>query len=119
MVYLGAGVLCKNREHISITILEDIFKNKGIKEKIYKLIIALFSIGFLIIVAKIGFAVLSIVSSQTSANMQMTMNLIYMMIPIGSCIMIFYLLVEILQLFIVQKSDDSVKAETINKEIKK
>jgi len=107
LVYLGAGIACKNKDHISITILDGLLKEKGIKYKLYKLLVALLSIGFLTIVAKVGYSVLHVVSSQKSANMQMTMNLIYMIIPIGSCIMIFYLIMEILQLFIQQKNDDS------------
>jgi len=103
LVYLGAGIACKNKDHISITILNGILKDTGIKNKIHKLIVALLNIAFLAIVAKIGFSVLSVVSSQKSANMQITMNLIYMVIPIGSCIMIFYLIVEIIQLFAGQK----------------
>jgi len=109
LVYLGAGVACKNKDHISVTILDGILK--GTTHKLYRVFVALLSIAFLILVAKVGFSVLHVVSSQKSANMQITMNLIYMVIPISSCIMIFYLLMEILQLIFVQKSDDSPKAE--------
>ena len=109
LVYLGAAVACKNKDHISVTILDGILK--GTPRKIYKVLVALLSISFLIIVAKVGFSVLHIVSSQKSANMQITMNLIYMIIPISSCIMVFFLLIEILQLFTVQKNDDSPMEE--------
>ena len=103
MVYLGAGLACKNNEHIRITILDEVIK--GPANKVLHLFIAIISIVFLTAIAKYGFAVLPIVSTQKSANMQITMNLVYMMIPIGSCIMIFYNLVEILELFLAPKKD--------------
>ena len=117
LVYLGAGIACKNKDHISITILDGILKNSGIKYKIYRTSIALLSCAFLIIVAKVGFSVLHVVSAQKSANMQITMNLIYMIIPISSCIMVFYLLMEIIQLF-AKSNNDLSKAEAAERESK-
>jgi TRAP-type C4-dicarboxylate transport system permease small subunit len=108
MVYMGAGLACKNRDHIRITILDEIIK--GPAHKALDLLIAVLSIAFLAAIARYGFAVLPIVSTQKSANMQITMNLIYMMMPIGSCIMIFYILVEILELFLAPKKDGAEKA---------
>lgn len=105
MVYLGAGLACKNKDHIRVTFLDEYLK--GIAHKAFTLVVSLLSIAFLIAIARHGFSVLSIVSSQKSANMQITMNLVYMMIPIGSCIMIFYLLVEILELFLAKKPETS------------
>jgi len=96
MVYLAAGLACKNKDHIAVTFLDEALK--GNVRKIYKLIISLIGIVFLVIIAKIGFSVLPLVASQRSASMQITMNLVYMMIPIGSCIMIFYLIIEMLEL---------------------
>lgn len=105
MVYLGAALACKHKDHISITILEGFLKKVRIAHKLYKLAIGLISIAFLVIIAKIGFSVLHIVSKQISANMQITMNYVYMMLPISSCIMIFYIILEILQVFFGQKTD--------------
>ena len=109
MVYLGAGLACKNKDHIRITIL-DVYL-KGTAYRILSLIIALLSVGFLAVIARYGFSVLSIVSRQKSANMQITMNWIYMMMPIGSCIMIFYIIVEILEMFLVKKGNEAIKAD--------
>ena len=109
MVYLGAGLACKGKDHIKITILDEYLK--GTAHKILNLIISLFGIGFLAVIARYGFSVLSIVSRQKSANMQMTMNWIYMMLPISSCIMIFYIIVEIIEMFLVKKDNEAVKTE--------
>ena len=109
MVYLGAGLACKGKDHIRITILDGYLK--GTAHKILNLIIALLSIGFLAVIARYGYSVLSIVSRQKSANMQMTMNWIYMMLPISSCIMIFYIIVDVLEMFLVKKGDGAIKAQ--------
>jgi len=105
MVYLGAGLACKEKDHIRVTLLEEYIR--GFPLKMLRLVIAILSIAFLVIIARYGIPVLSVVSTQKSANLQITMNFIYMMIPIGSCIMIFYILVEVLELFLVKKDDGS------------
>ncbi|MDR1318215.1 MAG: TRAP transporter small permease [Treponema sp.] len=96
MVFLGAALACKYKDHIKITILEEMLKGQILK--IYRIIIALISIAFLSIVAYYGFSVLGVVSGQLSANMQISMNIVYMMIPIGAAIMILYLLIEIIEI---------------------
>jgi TRAP-type C4-dicarboxylate transport system permease small subunit len=96
MVYMGAGLACKYKDHIAVTILGEMFK--GRISKIYRTVIALISIGFLGVVTYYGFFVLDVVSSQQSANMQIPMSLVYVMIPTGSAIMIFYLIIEILEI---------------------
>jgi TRAP-type C4-dicarboxylate transport system permease small subunit len=108
MVYLGAGLACKNKDHISVTILEEYIK--GRLHKIYRVAVSLVSIIFLIVIVKYGFSVLSVVSSQKSANMQVTMDLIYMIIPIGACIMIFYIIVEIIQILFTKKEGEKVQS---------
>jgi TRAP-type C4-dicarboxylate transport system permease small subunit len=96
MVYLGAGLACKYGDHIKVTVLEEMFK--GRIRKIYRIIIALISIGFLSILTYYGFSVLGMVSSQLSANMQIPMSVVYAMIPTGAAIMILYLLIEIIEI---------------------
>jgi TRAP-type C4-dicarboxylate transport system permease small subunit len=107
MVYLGAGLACKYKDHIAVTILGEMFK--GRISKIYRIVIALISISFLAIVTYYGFFVLNVVSSQQSANMQIPMSLVYVMIPVGAAIMIFYLIVEILE--IIFSSDKGEKPQ--------
>jgi TRAP-type C4-dicarboxylate transport system permease small subunit len=96
MVFFGAGLACKNKDHIRVTILDEFFK--GNFRKLYRLVIACVSICFLVILAYYGFFVLPTVSGQISANMQVRMNFIYMMIPIGALIMILYLVIEIIEI---------------------
>ena len=108
MVYLGAGLACKEKDHIRVTLLDEYLK--GTARKILHLVIAVISIAFLLVIARYGFSVLSIVSKQISANMQITMNFVYMMLPIGSCIMIFYIIVEILELFLVNEKNEVKEA---------
>ena len=98
MVYLGSALACKNKDHIRVTLLEEYLKGTALK--LLRIGIAGISIAFLVIVARFGFLVLPVVSTQISANLQITMNLVYMMIPISSCIMIFYILVEIIEIIV-------------------
>jgi TRAP-type C4-dicarboxylate transport system permease small subunit len=96
MVYLGAGLACKYRDHIAVTILDEMLKGKI--RKIYRIGIALISIAFLSILTYYGFFVLGTVGGQLSANMQISMSVVYVMIPIGAVIMILYLLIEIIEI---------------------
>jgi TRAP-type C4-dicarboxylate transport system permease small subunit len=106
MVYLGAGLACKYGDHIKVTVLEEMFK--GRIRKIYRIIIALISIGFLSILTYYGLSVLGMVSSQLSANMQLPMSVVYVMIPTGAAIMILYLLIEIIEIvFLADKGERS------------
>ncbi|MDR2080177.1 MAG: TRAP transporter small permease [Treponema sp.] len=99
MVYLGAGLACKYRDHIKVTIVEEMLK--GRIRKIYRIVIALISIGFLSILTYYGFSVLGVVRDQISANMQISMSIVYVMIPIGAAIMILYLLIEIIEIIVL------------------
>ena len=96
MVFFGSAVSCRLKDHIAVTFLDEVLKGK--KRIIYKLFIALLSVVFLYFIIKFGFQMLPVLAFQTSANMRMPMNFIYAMIPVGGCIMLFYVVIEILEL---------------------
>jgi TRAP-type C4-dicarboxylate transport system permease small subunit len=100
MVYLGAGLACKHKDHIRVTVLEEFLKGGILKS--YRAVIVLISIIFTSILVYYGFKVLPLLHTQLSANLQLPMNYIYMVMPIGACIMIFYLLVELLEIVFVK-----------------
>jgi TRAP-type C4-dicarboxylate transport system permease small subunit len=103
MVYLGAGLACKNKDHIKVTVLEEFLK--GGVYKIYRILMVLISISFLSVLVYYGFSVLSVVRTQLSANLQVPMHYVYAVMPIGACIMIFYLIVELLEI-VLAKGDE-------------
>ena len=96
MIFLGAAVSCRYKEHIAMPLLDEVLKGKA--RIVLKLVVSLLSGVFLVILIRYGFGILPTIAMQVSATMQMPMNYVYITIPIGACIMLFYVLVEILEL---------------------
>jgi len=96
MIFFGSAVSCRFKNHISITFLDELLKGKT--RILYKLAIALLSVVFLYFVIKFGFNMLPVLSFQKSANMRLPMNYAYAVVPVGGCIMLFYVVIEILEL---------------------
>lgn len=90
MVFLGAAVATRAETHISVTALEEKFP--GLK-KWLKPIQNLLSFIYLIIVIWISWSVLPIVNTQTSANLQIPMSVMYISIPVSFIIMCIHFLV--------------------------
>jgi len=101
LVYLGAALASKYHDHISVTLLDELLaksKNK-LALKIYRTVIALITLSFLFIVTIIGMKVLPMVNAQTSPNMEIPMSVAYASIPIGTILMMLYIVLEIIRLY--------------------
>ena len=96
IIFLGAAISSRYRDHIAVTFFEEILKGKA--RIILKLFVSMLSIVFLSVLVKYGFMMLPSVSRQVSATLQMPMSWIYAMIPIGACLMLFYVLIEVVEL---------------------
>ena len=96
VIFFGAAISCKNKDHIAASIMEELLKGKA--RIIIKLVVCMLSAAFLFVVIRYGFEILPVISLQVSANMQVPMNFVYIVIPIGACVMLFYVLLQMLEL---------------------
>lgn len=97
MIFIGAAILTSFDGHISVTILDGFLK--GNAHKVLKLVQYAITLVYCFIMARAGFNALSIVSLQKSPNMQITMNLIYIVMPVGMILMMVYILAKCVMLF--------------------
>jgi len=102
LVYLGAAIACKNGDHISVTILDELLQKKA-GYRIYRTAIALINLAFLVVVSVIGIESLAMVKAQTSPNMGIPMSVAYASIPIGSILMTLYVVLGIVLLYAPQE----------------
>jgi TRAP-type C4-dicarboxylate transport system permease small subunit len=98
LVYLGAAIASKNHDHISVTILDELLQKKA-GYTLYRTLIALINLAFLAIVSIIGLKSLAMVRAQTSPNMGIPMSIAYAAIPIGSILMMLYVILELVLLY--------------------
>ena len=96
MILLGASVLARDNQHINVTILDGFLKGKAILA--LQIIRNLIYIVFSILLVYLGLQTLNVVAAQTSANMLIKMNYVYLAIPLGSLLTILYLALNSLKL---------------------
>jgi len=90
LIFLGAAVLASLNEHINVTILDAFLKGTALK--LLLLFRDLVFIAYSMLIVTVGVKTLAIVSSQTSPNMLLPMNYIYVAIPVGGIFIIIYLI---------------------------
>ena len=101
MVYFGAALASKYHDHISVTLLDEMLARSKSKYafKIYRTVIALITMAFLLVVTVIGIRALPMVNAQTSPNMEIPMSVAYASIPVGTTLMMLYIVIEIILLY--------------------
>ncbi len=97
MIFIGGAVLSSHDGHISVTILDELLK--GVSYKVIKVIQYLISLAYCGFMAKIGLSTLPIVARQKTPNMQITMDWIYMIIPVSMILMVIYIAFKLVLLF--------------------
>ena len=93
LVYIGAAVCALRGEHVSVTLIDQIMKGET-QAYVLKLFRNLCSMAFFIVVSVIGFQMLPILSRQTSPNMRIPMNIVYIVIPVSCALAVIYLIVN-------------------------
>lgn len=96
MVFIGATVLVYEDSHISVTIFDELLKGNALK--VLKLVQYTITAIYCAVLTRIGFATLPIVRTQTSANLGIRMNMIYVIMPVSFLLMLIYLLPKIVHL---------------------
>ncbi len=96
MIFLGTVVLVHEDSQISITVLDEVLS--GTSLKVLKIFQNLVGLAYSILVTKIGFGTLNIVSKQKSPNMRIDMDKIYMIIPISCILMAVHLVFKLIRM---------------------
>ena len=109
MIFIGAVVLTSLDGHISVTILDDMLK--GTARKILKLVQYVIFLVYCFVMSRAGFNSLKIVALQKSPNMQITMNLIYVIIPVSMVLMMVYIVSKMVLLFLETPDQAAITAE--------
>jgi TRAP-type C4-dicarboxylate transport system permease small subunit len=87
--FLGAGLAMREGQHVAIEILHE-YLPKSFR-KYFKAFIGLLIIGFLGILAYLGFQYALVSMEQNSAVLRWSMGMIYMAVPIGAILFIIHL----------------------------
>jgi len=93
VVYIGAAVVYRDNSHISVTVLEEIFG--PLARRVLGIIQKLISAVFMGLVGWWSLAMLEFAALQTSPNMLIPMNYVYMVFPISSVLIVMRLLLLI------------------------
>lgn len=103
ITFLGASIAYKHGRHIAVTFVVDALP-AGPGRLVRAATIAI-SMAFFAVVAFTGVKYMNLQSAQVSASLRISMGLVYSIIPLSSATMLFYGLVDMLDLFF--KTDES------------
>ncbi|QJD86515.1 TRAP transporter small permease [Cohnella herbarum] len=110
-VFLGASLALRNHRMIAIEIISESVKPKV--RKVLRIIVALISIVFFLILLVKGVDMLEIVSRQTSASLGFSMDIPYMAIPIGAALMLINSIANIIDYLTHEDIDTSEVSEAL------
>lgn len=93
MIFFASASLFKANDHVAITVLEEALPKKF--RKYQYIFLALINIIYIAIVFVIGIMILDPSSYQSSPNMQIPMNIVYLVFPISMGIMLYHTVVNL------------------------
>lgn len=93
VIFLGAAVVTRVKEHISVPIMETLFPS--LKKYLHLIQNILFLI-FVVLVLSYSWSTLEILRFQTSANMGLSMALVYSVIPISFVLILIHLITNMI-----------------------
>lgn len=91
LVFLGAAVAIRDRSLINVDILENLFPSWTKFLKFFQVIASLI---FCILLFKVGWETMGLVTAQRSPNMGVPMSVVYASIPIAMLIILFHLFTQ-------------------------
>lgn len=114
MVFIGAVVCTKQGIHVAVDAIEEMFPKTVPVLKTIQLILMLIYCG---VVFKYGIEIQSTAAMQTSPNMKIPMNYIYMVFPIAMVLIAIYTLRRLVAVFrkekygeVLSEVDEAIKA---------
>ncbi|MFS0688752.1 TRAP transporter small permease [Sporosarcina sp. 179-K 8C2 HS] len=88
---IGAGLALREHRHVSIELVIDLIKNEKLN-KLLRTINALIIIGFMGLLAYLGFMYSLGTMGQKSLVLRWNMGIVYLLIPVGAVVFIMHLL---------------------------
>ncbi|MDO4548762.1 MAG: TRAP transporter small permease [Clostridia bacterium] len=111
LIFLGSSFLSDYDGHINVTILDSVLKKNPKALRILSVVRKLIFIAFSLIIGKVGIDASAMVMRQTSPNMGIPMNFMYICIPIGAFLTALYLIIN---LFVKPEAQSENKEEVQN-----
>jgi len=95
LTFLGATLAYQRGRHIAVTFVVE--RMPGGVQRLCHAATALIGIGFLLVIVVVGYDYMQMQSFQTSASLRLPMNYVYSVMPISATIMIWYALVDLVE----------------------
>lgn len=96
ITFLGAALAFQRGRHIAVTFVVDALPS-GMK-KLARILACLVMIGFMLSLVVIGYEYMQVQSFQKSPSLRWSMYYVYAIIPISAALMLFYALIDLLEL---------------------
>ncbi|MBN1830217.1 MAG: TRAP transporter small permease [Deltaproteobacteria bacterium] len=105
IVFLGAAIIIKDKGHVAVTFILENLKG-AVSKKILETIISLCGILFIAIVFVGGWQLAASMNMYSSAALDIPMGYVYLVIPIGSAIMMIHQLKNLIAIFKTQEDKE-------------
>lgn len=112
MVFFAAASLFKANDHVAITVIEELLPRKA--KLVQFLILTLINIVYMVIVFVFGIGILEPAAYQSSPNMQIPMNIIYLLFPISMAISLFHTIVNLLNRETYKKYENDTAVKEVS-----
>jgi len=106
LTFLGSAIAMKNRSHLSVSLLTDRLSVQ--KRKWVQFFANSLSLLFISILVWGGIIITNLTMPNRTAALQMPTGLVYLAVPVGGIIMVFYLLKNTIELF--KKNNIKIKS---------
>ncbi len=103
ITFLGAALAYQRGRHIAVTVLVDNLPHWP--RRLCRAATAVIAMGFLLVLVVVGYQYMDLQSFQTSASLRVSMNYVYAVIPLSAAIMIWYALVDLVEVFVADSAD--------------
>jgi len=94
MLFIGAAILVRNMDHISIGLLDNFLKDRPKLKSIYNAVVCLLMIIFLLVMIKSSLVLYVKSGTRASPMLQWPQRIWYISMPISGFLMAFYLIVH-------------------------
>lgn len=108
MIFFASAALFKALDHVAITVLEEALPNTA--RKYLFVLLTLINLVYMAIVFVIGVQILEVAAFQKSPNMQIPMNILYLLFPISYAIMIYHTVVNLINRATYKRFEKSAAA---------
>lgn len=103
LTFLGATLAYQRGRHIAVTFVVAWLPERP--QRLCRALVSIVAIGFLLVLAVVGYRYMEVQSFQRSASMRISMYYVYAVMPLSALIMMFYALVDLLEAFFRSPGD--------------